>query len=446
MAMTSGGRGVLVQGYSYKVDPEGGSVGKADGTVKLEDNLGTVAVGGSKAILSPLSFRVSRCTNGGDAIGSGGGVIESDKHPFKNRNSVLRDGDNGFCRGMLISNSSGSTFQCRCKVSVTNHESRTNAESAKAQPNERKLYAKSRPSIARAASPRPRTQSQQRSTVRSVHDQLHEVRQVVSISWIDGLGLPTLTEFQTFKAGLQNLVDDAGQWPFKVMVGLVGTQNPHPPKLLDSAFRLTKHFRAMVGIEFTKEGKIADFFLDPGYTPPVDQAKLPNLTQLAPIPSDPAFYAGELSPVSSVSPGLLNRASTLQVSSRDRVLVSALIKFRAGRHTDQIGIEKANSPYHVPWVWCEFALVSQGDTLKLLANGSRFPSHAWYVNGRRVGLLLQKNLELSKDEPALAAGVSSKDPQPDALSDHGNGPVDVHPNTVKRRRRDALIVNLKLRG
>jgi hypothetical protein len=61
----------------------------------------------------------------------------------------------------------------------------------------------------------------------------------------------------------------------------------------------------------------------------------------------------------------------------ETVLVNAVIKFRAGQHTDSIGIQNVGSPFHVPWVWCELLRTHRFGTFTLYGRGSVFPSHAW---------------------------------------------------------------------
>lgn len=260
-------------------------------------------------------------------------------------------------------------------------------------------------------------------------------KRVVSVSWIDSEGLPALSLVDALGA----LV---GNWPFKVMVGLVGTQNPRPPSTLPENFRTGKQFRAICGYDIGSDGAVSNEIIDPGYTPPIDKQKLPALVQLGPIPDDPNFYAGESSGLSGIVIGKLHTASTLSVPSGHEVLASALIKFRAGAHTNSVGIKDAGSPYHVPWVWCEHALIKQDDEIRLIANGSRFPSHAWYVDGKLVGSLIQKPLKLSEEEPALSSGVAAGEELGPAALDNASGPISSHPNSVSWHLDRQVALNL----
>ncbi|MCS3479377.1 hypothetical protein M2212_006223 [Bradyrhizobium elkanii] len=117
MGMTSGGDRVLLKGYSHEIEPENGSIGKADGSIDFNDSLGNISVGGADAVLSPLPFMIVGCTNGGDAIGGGGGSVEARRHGVKNGTLTLRDGDTGTCQGFLTSPTAG-VLPCRCKVTA----------------------------------------------------------------------------------------------------------------------------------------------------------------------------------------------------------------------------------------------------------------------------------------------------------------------------------------
>jgi hypothetical protein len=149
------------------------------------------------------------------------------------------------------------------------------------------------------------------------------------------------------------------------------------------------------------------------------------------------------------------------------VLVNALIKFRAGKNTDEIGIKSVRSPFHVPWVWCEFVLTYGKGEFKMYGKGSIFPSHAWYFNGKCVNVVGQASdasfpvtryaalpqvqiqrlpgahlravpppaltiaVKQLKIYPILATGAPAWGPQ-QPLSDESSrkSPVDSHPYTV----------------
>ena len=121
-------------------------------------------------------------------------------------------------------------------------------------------------------------------------------------------------------------------------------------------------------------------------------------------------HPGEKSPLSVIKRGELP-ASSLKIPEGAEVLSSALIKFRMGEESNSLLTGKlVRSPFHAPWVWCEHAVILErdkvkGDQVSLLANGSHFPSHAWYVNGKKVLCKLQETVEISEYEPILSTGM-----------------------------------------
>ncbi|CAN5856302.1 hypothetical protein BH11PSE8_BH11PSE8_47140 [soil metagenome] len=246
-----------------------------------------------------------------------------------------------------------------------------------------------------------------------------------SVSWIDGRNLPPV--------GFWFISGALASWPRRVLMGLVGTANPAPPPELQNlaTFRASQEYRALMScsVQGGSKTSISDPVLDAGWTPPLNKSRFdPGLlaqfaAHRAPIPDDPMYYAGEASGISEICAGRLHPSSTLNVPSNATVLTSALIKFRAGSHTDKIGIDDAKSPVHVPWVWCEYALVRVGSELRLLGQGSSFPSHRWYVNGKQVGECLQKAVAVSETDPALSTGQPATEIQSSAANDRSNGPI-----------------------
>lgn len=260
------------------------------------------------------------------------------------------------------------------------------------------------------------------------------------ISWIDPKPLP--------KVGFWLLASALTSWPKRVMMGLVGTSNPRPgPKIGDmKAFIRAKQYRALVTcvIEFTPAVRASDVLIDPGYTPPFDKNKIDtSLRVIAPISDDGVFHAGELSPISAVHTGRLHPSSSLILKKEDKVIASALIKFRAGAHTDSIGIEKANSPVHVPWVWSEFALVCTGSSYRLVCNGSIFPSHAWYVDGKNVAEIIQCLVTISENDPILTTGRPASGPQSISATDKDVGTIGGQSQAIKASTQIDVALNLK---
>jgi hypothetical protein len=212
-------------------------------------------------------------------------------------------------------------------------------------------------------------------------------------------------------------------------MGLVGMSNPEPPLKLSTttAFAAGKQYRALLSCTATirTAQKIANLVIDPGYTPPFDKSKLDTrLRDLVPIPDDQTFYPGEASPVSGMVVGKFHPCSALLLPQGAKIIASALIKFRAGQHTDSVGVAEAKSPVHVPWVWCEYALVMlQSGLPQLLCNGSVFPSHAWYVNGNQVAKAMQRQVTVSDHDPTLTTGQPAEHMRVAAISDKSTGPV-----------------------
>jgi hypothetical protein len=190
--------------------------------------------------------------------------------------------------------------------------------------------------------------------------------------------------------------------------------------------------------------------LNPGWTPPFRTDEFPMMKPLSWIDSDIAdrnWYAGELSPLSGVTLQKLHPNSTLKpdIPAGEEVIASGLIKFRAGAHTDKLGVSsKVGCPFHVPWVWCETAVTYDydRDDFKIYGRGAQFPSHAWYKNGEQLmstnqvgdsslptsGLTI--NLAALKLYQILKKGAPAGGPQPAAGSDASHGPVSAHHYSV----------------
>jgi hypothetical protein len=193
-------------------------------------------------------------------------------------------------------------------------------------------------------------------------------------------------------------------WLVKTYLGLIATANPPPPARLTDlgAFRATKEYRALLHarIRLVLDGAGAPVsvtvdqqIIDGGWTVPFRLQRfpaviLPGISSLVTrSPADAALldgttYPGEASIASAVG-GARHPNSTLSFPSGERVIVDGLIRFRAGAHTDGVGVA-IGSPFHVPWVWNEFALTYGGGQLRLYGRASAFPTTTWYVDGQRV--------------------------------------------------------------
>jgi hypothetical protein len=160
--------------------------------------------------------------------------------------------------------------------------------------------------------------------------------------------------------------------------------------------------------------------------------------------NDPNHYPGEKSSVSTIVPGLHpNNVITLDMN--ERALVSGLIKYRAGNHTDTIGIHEVNSPFHVPWVWNEFVLSYADGQYKLHLAATTFPTTYWYLNNNlvwKMGQVVDRSIPrraplspISVEKmliyPVLSAGAPAQAVQSPLEMENGLvGPVDKHPYTV----------------
>jgi hypothetical protein len=267
---------------------------------------------------------------------------------------------------------------------------------------------------------------------------------VGSISWINGE--PSPISFSP--RALFNTYD----WVPKTYTGLVATANQAPPNPVDfDAHRKTNDFRAMAYCRFNVEiddstDKVVSFKVinavhDPGWTPPFNKMAYPS-TYLAVWQDFPsAASPGEASPLSLVNTQARHANSTMtSTGPGETVLVNGLIKFRAGSHTDKIGID-IGCPFHVPWVWCETLLTYKGGGgFSLYGRASLFPTHHWFVNGSREMTQDQTwdnplpwsipDPKLLKIYPIVSKGAPASGSQTSLSSETHAGAVDTHPNTV----------------
>ena len=250
-------------------------------------------------------------------------------------------------------------------------------------------------------------------------------------------------------------------WFIKTYLALAATSNNDPPQSLADFrdYQNKKAFRAMTYCHFivefdvsnkmVKDFKVVDTFHDGGWTPPFKMGAWPAtaLSFDKNIYSS-AWHQGESSPLSKVRTQARHPNSVISsVPSTEIVLANALIKFRAGSHTDRIGIETVGAPYHVPWAWSEVLLTYASGQFKMYGCGSIFPSHAWYFRGalierstqigdivlpRRGSLSREVVVEQCKIYSVLKMGAPGRSPQ-DPLNDditHA-GPVLNHPHTIR---------------
>lgn len=248
---------------------------------------------------------------------------------------------------------------------------------------------------------------------------------ITCISWIDSAPLP--------KVGFWLFAGAATSWTKRVIMGLVATANPKPAETISSIgdFMRNKQYRALQScvVDLGSAPRLSEKILDPGYTPPFDKNKIDTSLRVF-APSSPDFHAGEKSVISDIVLAKLHPASSIVLKSGDKVIASGLLKFRAGAATDKLGVEEAKSPVHVPWVWSEFALVSGTAGHRLLCKGSKFPSHAWYINGKQVAHVIQGLVTISEQDAILNTGRPATSKQSDATTDKVTGNVDRHDDTI----------------
>jgi hypothetical protein len=214
---------------------------------------------------------------------------------------------------------------------------------------------------------------------------------VGTISWINRDPNPTWTSAQA--AFL------SPDWVPKTYLGLAATCNSAPPMTVADfkLYQKSQDFRALTFCRFRLDiddedaGQInsltvLDAVHDPGWTPAFKMRHWPGTA----FAFDANIYSfrswpGEASPLSLVNTQARhNNSSLAPAAATESVLVNALIKFRAGSHTDSVGVNEVKAPFHVPWVWCEMLLTYASGTLKVYARGSIFPSHSWFLNDKKM--------------------------------------------------------------
>jgi hypothetical protein len=269
------------------------------------------------------------------------------------------------------------------------------------------------------------------------------------VCWIDAQHLPFIAP--------QDVAWAKVGWPNRVCIGLVATTNPPPPDAIFNVpvFRNTRQFRAMMWGDLQVEVdratdrvtrcRLTGEVLDPGWTPPFDKKKvaLGDLMEAAePAIRDRQFYPGELSPVSKMYAQQRHPNSPLVLPADEQVVAEGLIKFRAGKHTDEVGIGKTESPFHVPWTWSALAITYAGKgEFRAYTRGAIFPTHRWYVGGVQVRTSLQAEVEMSDKEPALTTGAPADRPQADDDSRPGTS-VTTHKYTLSAGKQLTIPLGL----
>lgn len=223
-----------------------------------------------------------------------------------------------------------------------------------------------------------------------------------SVSWINPMPNPI---WLAAKAQVLN-----PSWIPKTYIGLVATANEQPPAQIDdfAGWQEAKQFR---GLTYGHLGVVIDdqtqtvtkvqqikLVTNPGWTPPFSLLRYPTAgigsifdgwTAMKGAWSF-SYHEGEQSPLSDVVVGARHKNSVLKTSGvGESVLANALLKFRAGAITDNLGIVAVGALFHVPWVWCETLITWANGRVKMYGQGSIFPTHNWYLDGRQVGSVAQ---------------------------------------------------------
>lgn len=295
---------------------------------------------------------------------------------------------------------------------------------------------------------------------------------VGTVSWINDSPNPMSSPLQA--------VTLSPDWIPKTYLGLSATSNPEPPASLPDflAYQRDKNFRALSYCRFLVDiddrtklitsFRVLDAVHDGGWTPAFRMRSWPSTVFSFDMSIySTTWYQAEYSPLSVVRTQARHPNTTISSApTNEIVLVNALIKFRAGSHTDNTGINKVGSPYHVPWVWCEMVLTYVNGQFKAYGRGSIFPSHVWYFNDTRIKILAQVGdttfplsrgpvpmlaiqrmpgahfralpppaisipVNLLKIYPVLSKGAPAGGPQAPLTGETGRtGSVDTHPYTV----------------
>jgi hypothetical protein len=282
--------------------------------------------------------------------------------------------------------------------------------------------------------------------------------QIVTIGWIS----PNPNPYQSLagQAGPLGALYLQPNWIPKVYLGLIATANDPPPITMTAlqSFRNARQYRAMMGarIRFVLDGRtgepigaeVSDVIIDGGWTPPFDRNRF-LLSYGGAITRDsgrnalnePSYQPG----TASIASAVLTRRhpnSALSLPPGERLLANGLIRFRAGKHTDDVGVA-IGSPYHVPWVWNEFAVTYGQGHINVYGTASAFPTTWWYVNGHRVKCqprLADSSFPMTswnaintgalRVYPAISIGASAQGGNPQTPDDKPAGVIYRQPYTV----------------
>ena len=251
-----------------------------------------------------------------------------------------------------------------------------------------------------------------------------------SISWIH----QGVSPVQSQTGPIDALIYEP-EWVPKTYIGLYATKNIVPGVRLDlPLYRKRKQYRAMTFADLQvdvspdrqeiKSVIAQDEIIDAGYTPPFDRsayfltAWMPKSIVPPPIEAsmfDRQYHPGEIGAGSEIVLQGRHPSTMIKVTVPQRNLVAnALIFFRAGKHTDSVGVNVVKSPYHVPWVWCEWMITYRSGKFTVYGTGSIFPTHSFYVDTRRFGQLDEPMDSIFSTKPLLSfqhQGLSVHNPR-----------------------------------
>ena len=305
------------------------------------------------------------------------------------------------------------------------------------------------------------------------------------LGWIDKNGPWPILSGNGARALADQMRSGPFSWVVNTYMGLMATSNDPPSQnpLPFKTYRAKRDFRVMLWADLTFDDasgaasfagpRAQSLIVDDGTTPPVDTAKVGAMQKLItsmevgdalvdeaeraayhvrhPLgggtpPAHPKTWwdqqladmtdqtsqPAEHSPLSGVHMDRQHDNTVFPpLGAGERLIANGLHRFRAGPHTDSVGIKEAQSAYHVPWVWAEFLLTTTGGgRVRLRGASSIFPTVAFYLDDRQVapihrqatdtafppmGLLDTKSMKIW---PVLSAGAPASGPEPTLSSDN----------------------------
>ncbi len=310
---------------------------------------------------------------------------------------------------------------------------------------------------------------------------------VGALGWIDKNGPWPISAGNGAMAQIDQMRSGNFFWIVNTYMGLMATSNSAPSQSpLDfKRYRARKDFRVMLWADLLFDGtpgtgsanarlagpRSAALIVDDGTTPAVDPHKVGAMGTLttvlevkdatldikdavvrrvvhpfgggAPSPShadsdeqlqsmvDPNSQPAEHSPLSAISFTKQHDNTVFPgIPAGERLIMNAVHRFRAGPHTDRVGMSQAKAAFHVPWVWAEILLTSLGNgRVRLRGASSIFPTVGFYLNDLPVGMPHPQATDASfpplgvlavqsmRIWPVLSAGAPATMPEPSLASD-----------------------------